>query len=215
MRTLAIVQARTNSSRLPGKVLQTLGNVPMIIFQLRRISKSKRINKIILATSDCESDNELARVVQKEGVSLFRGSLNDVLKRYWDCAKDQPYDAIVRLTGDCPFSDPQLIDEIVEEFSKDEFDYISNCSDDNQLSVPDGFDIEIFRLSALKQAHQNAKLDYQREHVTPWMRSKESNLLWKHYRHSPIRTYYRVTVDDPVDWHQQNLDHNPTHYSSL
>ena len=199
MKTLAIVQARTNSSRLPGKVLQTLGSMPMILFQLRRISKSKGIDKVILATSDSESDNELARVVQEAGFSLFRGSLNDVLKRYWDCAKDESYDTIVRLTGDCPFTDPKLIDEIVEEFSKSELDYLSNCADGAHLSVPDGFDIEIFRLSTLKKAHEHATLDFEREHVTPWMRSERANLSWKHYRHSPIRPYYRVTVDDPVD----------------
>ena len=199
MKTLAIVQARTNSSRLPGKVLLPLGDMPMILFQLRRISKSKEVNKVILATSDNKSDDKLAKIVHEERFSLFRGSLNDVLKRYWDCAKDKSYDTIVRLTGDCPFTDPKLIDEIVKEFLKSDLDYLSNCADGSQLSVPDGFDIEIFKLSTLKKANANAKLNYEREHVTPWMRSKEANLSWKHYRHEPIRPYYRVTVDDPID----------------
>ena len=102
MKTLAIVQARTSSSRLPGKVLLPLGDIPMILFQLARISKSKAISKVVVATSENESDNELAKIVYEAGFPLFRGSLNDVLKRYWDCAKDESCEAIVRLTGDCP-----------------------------------------------------------------------------------------------------------------
>ena len=98
MKTLAIVQARTNSSRLPGKVLLPLGDTPMIIFQLQRISKSKSVDKIILATSSNESDDNLSALVLEKGFPLFRGSLNDVLKRYWDCAKKESYDAIIRLT---------------------------------------------------------------------------------------------------------------------
>jgi glutamate-1-semialdehyde 2,1-aminomutase len=199
MTTIAIVQARTSSSRLPGKVLMPLEGVPMIRFQLERIGRCNRIDRLVLATSSDPSDDALAEEVSQAGVTVFRGELNDVLERFRACAANETAKVVVRLTGDCPLADPALIDELVEAFHSGGWDYLSNSADDQQLTVPDGFDVEVFKASLLERAAVEAQLPSEREHVTPWMRSKDAGLRWGHYRHLPNRPYYRVTVDDPVD----------------
>ena len=199
MRTLAIVQARTSSSRLPGKVLMPLADTPMILYQLERIKRCNSIDRIILATSSNADDDILDSTVRAAGFPVFRGSLHDVLERFRACVVSEHANTVVRLTGDCPLTDPKLIDELVGEFFREDWDYLANCAVGNQLSVPDGFDAEVFRTELLERAALEAKLPSEREHVTPWFRSESAGLRWGHYRHEPVRPYYRVTVDDPVD----------------
>ena len=115
-RVIAIIQARTTSTRFPGKVLMPLSKWPMIIYQLNRIKKSKNIDDLILATSNDKSDDLLSRIVKEEGFKVFRGDLEDVLLRFNECALQEKADIVVRLTGDNPLTDPSLIDEIIEEF---------------------------------------------------------------------------------------------------
>ena len=199
MTTLAIVQARTSSSRLPGKVLLPISGKPMILHQLERLRRSQRLDRIVLATSANGSDNQLAEVVMGAGFSVFRGDLLDVLERFRACAALEQASTVVRLTGDCPLSDPALIDELVAAFAAGGWDYLANCVDEQRLSVPDGFDAEVFRAELLQRAALEARLPSEREHVTPWFRSESAGLRWGHFRHQPLRPYYRVTVDDPAD----------------
>jgi glutamate-1-semialdehyde 2,1-aminomutase len=199
MTTLAIIQARTSSSRLPGKVLLPLLGVPLILFQLERLRRCNRIDRLVLATSSDPSDDDLADQVAQAGVTVFRGDLNDVLERFRSCAAREQASVVVRITGDCPLADPALIDELVEAFHNGEWDYLANCADEQKLTVPDGFDAEVFKADLLERAAAEARLPSEREHVTPWMRSAAAGLHWGHFCHQPARTYYRVTVDDPVD----------------
>jgi glutamate-1-semialdehyde 2,1-aminomutase len=199
MTTLAIVQARTSSSRLPGKVLLPLQGQPMILFQLERLRRCKQIDRLVLATSSDPSDDVLADQVAQAGVALFRGDLNDVLERFRACAAREHASVVVRLTGDCPLADPALIDELLHAFNSGDWDYLANCADEQQLTVPDGFDAEVFKADLLERAAVEARLPSEREHVTPWMRSATAGLRWGHFRHEHVRPYYRVTVDDPVD----------------
>ena len=199
MTTLAIVQARTSSSRLPGKVLLPIGDKPMVLYQLERLKRCRRIDRLVLATSDHSSDDTLAAVVSAAGFSVFRGELDDVLERFRACSAQEHASTVVRLTGDCPLSDPWLIDELLEAFKQDNWDYLANCVDDQLLSVPDGFDAEVFRAELLEEAARDARLPSEREHVTPWFRSNRPGLRWGHFRHQPMRPYYRVTVDDQTD----------------
>ena len=199
MTTLAIVQARTSSSRLPGKVLLPIGGKPMVTYQLERLQRCQRIDRLVLATSNHHSDDILADVVKASGFKVFRGGLEDVLGRFRACSAQEQATTVVRLTGDCPLSDPMLIDELVEAYEDGDWDYLTNCADQTELSVPDGFDVEVFRADLLDRAAREAKLPSEREHVTPWFRSDRAGLRWRHFRHQPIRPYYRVTVDDPVD----------------
>jgi len=199
MTTLAILQARTSSSRLPGKVMLPLLGAPMILFQLNRLRRCKQVDRLVLATSNDPSDDDLAEKVAKAGVTVFRGDLDDVLERFRACAEQEQAKVVVRLTGDCPFADPALVDELVEAFQSGGWDYLANCADEQQLTVPDGFDAEVFKASLLESAAVEARLPSEREHVTPWMRSAAADLRWGHFRHQPVRPYYRVTVDDPID----------------
>ena len=199
MSTLAIVQARTSSSRLPSKVLLPIGAKPMVLYQLERIERCTRLDRLVLATSDDSSDDLLANVVSAAGITVFRGDLGDVLERFRACSAKEQATTVVRLTGDCPLSDPALIDELVAAFTDGGWDYLSNCADEQQLSVPDGFDAEVFRADLLEHAAREALLPSEREHVTPWFRSDRAGLHWAHFRHQPARPYFRVTVDDSVD----------------
>ena len=199
MTTLAIVQARTSSSRLPGKVLLPIGEKPMVLYQLERLQRCRRLDRLVLATSDQRSDDTLAELVSAAGFTVFRGDLHDVLERFRACAVQEQASTVVRLTGDCPLSDPELIDELLEAFAEGNWDYLGNSVDEQQLSVPDGFDAEVFRAELLNRAARAAQLPSEREHVTPWFRTDRAGLRWGHFRHQPVRPYYRVTVDDPVD----------------
>ena len=200
MRIIAIVQARTNSSRLPGKVLKPIQGIPLIIHLLKRVSYSKKITKAVLATSNQSFDDDLVNIVKKYNFQTFRGSLNDVLKRYSDCSRKEKADAIIRITGDCPLIDASLIDELIEEFIAGNWDYLGNSIDEKNLTVPDGFDIEIFKSFILYLTSQKAILSSEREHVTPWMRNSKNKVKWKHYEHKVKYPFYRLTVDDQVDF---------------
>ena len=166
MKILAIIQARCNSSRLPNKILKKIGDVESIIFQYKRIKKSKNLDDIIVATSDTTSDDKLIKVLKKNNIKYFRGSEKDVLSRFYNCAKNKKVDAVVRLTADCPLIDFTIIDKVIELFKSKKLDYASNIT---PPTFPDGMDVEIFKFSILKKTLKNTKNKYDREHVTPYM----------------------------------------------
>ena len=153
MKIVAIVQARLGSKRLPNKVLAPIGDTPLIEFLLNRLSKSDHISEIVLATSTNEINDQLASVVENLGYRVVRGSENDVLQRYVDTAKATNADVVVRITGDCPFVDPQLVDQMLSDFLLSNIDYFSNTE---PPTYPDGFDIEIFSTSALLRSSEIA-----------------------------------------------------------
>ncbi|MBI96476.1 glutamate-1-semialdehyde aminotransferase [bacterium] len=200
MKIIIIVQARTSSSRLPGKVLLPILNRPLIIHLLDRVALSNKISKLILATSTDPTDDKLAKLVSDYDYNVYRGSLDDVLDRFYKCAKYESASDIVRITGDCPLIDPELINELIDEYFKGDWDYIGNSINPNKLTVPDGFDIEIFKFSSLEKANNYSLLPSEREHVTPWMRKRSSNLRWRHYTHNFKCPDYRLTVDDEKDF---------------
>jgi spore coat polysaccharide biosynthesis protein SpsF len=166
-RVVAILQARVSSSRLPGKVLMPLAGGPMINFMIERICRSNSIDELVLATSDEASDDPLVQAVDKMGVRVVRGSLNDVLARFALAADVTNPEIVVRLTGDCPLIDPLLIDRVVALISEGDALYASNCV---PPSYPDGLDCEAFRVELLSAAMKDASLPSDREHVTPWIR---------------------------------------------
>ena len=126
IKTLAIVQARMGSSRFPGKVLKEINGKYLIQILLYRLSLSKKIDKIVLATTKKAEDDKLANEVNKLGFDVFRGSENNVLSRYYNAAKKYQPDTIIRVTGDCPIIDPELVDKIISSYQKNNVDYISN-----------------------------------------------------------------------------------------
>ena len=199
-KVVAIVQARSSSKRLPRKVLLELGGMPLIVYLLRRIVRAKELDAVILATSCDASDDELVRVVEEEGIPVYRGALNDVLKRYIECAEANDAEIVVRVTGDCPLVDSQIIDEMVRSFKADSAGYMSNCLNEDEIAVPDGFDVEVFGIQHLRDADRYAKKQSEREHVTPWIRSKEAGIECRHFKYLDKSFDYRLTVDEAVDY---------------
>ena len=171
-KVVAIVQARIGSKRLPGKVLRMIEGKPLIEILFYRLSRSKAIDKIILATSNHRDNNELATTVEKMGYDVFRGSEQDVLDRYYHAAKKYRPDIVVRITGDCPIIDPTVVDSVVELLINNDLDYASNVE---PPTYPDGLDVEAFLFSALERAHTKATNDFEREHVTPYIRDSGKN----------------------------------------
>jgi glutamate-1-semialdehyde 2,1-aminomutase len=166
MKIIAIIQARVGSIRLPNKVMKQINGIPMIELLLTRLSKSKKINKIILATSINKNNFPLVKKVEKLGYSCEQGSENDVLDRYFQTAKTYNPEIVIRITGDCPLVDPILVDAFISKFEKLDVDYLSNTK---PPTYPDGLDIEIMTFASLKNAWKNAKTSFHREHVTPYI----------------------------------------------
>ncbi|MDC1182320.1 glycosyltransferase family protein [Planktomarina temperata] len=197
MNILAILQARTNSTRLPRKVLMKILGEPMILQQLRRIKESKLLDDIIVATSNEPCDDELAMVCSAAGYRVFRGSLDDVLDRFTQAIKSEKADHIVRLTGDCPLADSNVIDAIISRHLECDSDYTSNTLNP---TYPDGLDAEVMKVSALLNAWEHATLPSHREHVTPYIYQHPENFILESYEHSEDLSRMRWTVDEKEDF---------------
>ncbi|MES2208440.1 MAG: aminotransferase class III-fold pyridoxal phosphate-dependent enzyme [Pseudomonadota bacterium] len=167
MKIVALVQARMGSTRLPNKVMKPIGGVPMIELLLSRLSRAKEISQIVVATSIDKRNEPLVKHVCKLGYACEQGSENDVLDRFVRAAEAHQADVVVRITGDCPLVDPELVDEVIREFKAANVDYFSNIA---PPTYPDGLDIEVCTFKALKKAHQETKKPFDREHVTPYLR---------------------------------------------
>jgi glutamate-1-semialdehyde 2,1-aminomutase len=167
MKVLAIVQARMGSTRLPNKVMREVAGISLIELLLTRLSQSKSIDQIVVATSTDSKNTPLVNHVASLGYQSFQGSENDVLERFYLAAQQFAGDIIIRITGDCPLIDPQLVEDAIQQFEKSGVDYLSNS---NPPTFPDGLDIEIFTFSSLQRAHNETNVLRDREHVTPYIR---------------------------------------------
>lgn len=168
----------------------------MVVFMAERVAQSAALDAVILATSNEASDDSLAQAATAHGLRVFRGPLDDVLGRFAMVQAQANADVIVRMTGDCPLADPQVIDNLIALRAAKEADYANNVS---PRSFPHGLDCEVFTADALARAHANARNAYDREHVTPWMRSDEAALRTANLHQSPDMSRLRVTVDHPED----------------
>lgn len=196
MKVVAIVQARMGSTRLPNKVMKQIGQVPMIELLLQRLSRSKEVHQIVLATSTDVRNNPLAEHVQKLGYCCVRGSEDDVLQRYVDAARQSQACVVVRITGDCPLVDPVLVDKAIEKFKIASVDYLSNVA---PATYPDGLDIEVFSLNALERAGSETAEPMDHEHVTPYLRRPglfKTQVMCNDEDLSSLRW----TVDEPTDF---------------
>jgi glutamate-1-semialdehyde 2,1-aminomutase len=192
---VAIVQARMGSVRFPGKVMQLLANKTVIEILIERLKKAKTIDEIVVATTTDISDDALVRLLECNKISVIRGDRDDVLGRYVKAAEMSKAQIVVRITGDCPLVDSELVDDLVKEYLSSGVDYVSNI---DPPSFPDGLDIEVFSYEALIMANAGAKGKNQREHVTPFLRN---NKLFrkKTVTHSEDLSRYRWTIDEPAD----------------
>ena len=196
MKTVAIVQARMGSTRLPNKVMKPINGRPMIELLLERLARSTELDQIIVATSTSDRNQPLADHVEELGYVCVRGSEDDVLDRFVVAARQVGAEVVVRITGDCPLIDPHLVDNAIREFFLKKVDYVSNTV---PATYPDGLDIEVFSTLALERASLEAHESFDREHVTPYLRRpklfKTSTIV-----NAEDLSSMRWTVDEPADF---------------
>ena len=196
MKYIAIVQARTNSTRLRNKIMKKILNKTVIEILLKRLSKSKLIDKIIVATTKNKSDDKLVNLLKKLNFDFYRGSEKNVLKRFFDVSKIYKAKSIIRITGDCPLIEPKIVDRVIKLFEKNQVDY---CSNINPRTFPKGLDVEVFTQKALEYSLKKAKKINDFEHVTTIMRKskkiKKANLFSK-----KKLSNIRVTLDEKIDF---------------
>jgi len=166
--TVAIIQARMTSSRLPGKVLVDLGGKPLIERMIARVRRARTLDALWIATTTRPTDDPVAALCERLDVPVHRGDEHDVLARFQGAARRAGADVLVRLTADCPMSDPALIDEVVSVYAQGDVDYVSNVL---VRTYPDGLDVEAFSRAALEEAAAKAMQPFHREHVTPWLQT--------------------------------------------
>ena len=165
MRTVAIIQARMQATRLPGKVLADLEGKPVLRRVVDRARRASTLDAVVVATSDNPADDVLAGFCREFGTDCFRGSRDDVLDRYRRAAECFQAEVVVRLTADCPLLDPQVIDRVVRAYGQGEFDYVSNAL---ECTYPDGLDTEVFSYKSLERAWREARRQSEREHVSSY-----------------------------------------------
>ena len=196
MNIIAIVQARMGSSRLPNKVFLPLEGKPVLEHVIDRLRLCKLLNGIVVATSAELNDDSVARWCEEKEVNIFRGSLNDVLDRYYGAASKIKADVIVRITADCPAIDPNIVDEVVTGFLAGEYDAYGLSGE-----FPDGLDCQVFSFSAIEKAWREATLTSDREHVGPYIEKTRPEL----FKQGGLRKFnglahHRWTLDEPCDY---------------
>lgn len=204
MKVLAITQARYGSTRLPAKILKEVNGQTLLEIHLRRILQSKSIDKLKIATTDEEGSKFIVAVADKVGVEYFKGSVEDVLSRFYGTAASEKPDYVIRLTSDCPLIDPSVIDDVVSFAVAHDYDYVRT----DPKSFPDGLDTEVMKFSALEKAYKEANMTSEREHVTPYIwknGTAEGGEMFKSYKlQNKLGDYdaniYRITIDEPEDF---------------
>ena len=187
-----------SSTRLPGKVLAEVAGAPMILRQIERLQRCKRLRQIVVATSDQPGDDVLADCLGTAGVPVFRGALDDVLGRFIGALDTfGPTRTVVRLTADCPLTDPKVIDDTLDLHIRSGVDYTSNTA--ARRSFPKGLDIEVFEAVALRVAAAETQDPYDREHVTPFLYNNPKRFRIATHEQAADEGEVRWTVDRPDD----------------
>jgi len=194
---LGILQARTSSRRLPGKVLKPILGRPMLERQIERLRRARRMEGLVVATSDDATDDPIAALCRSLAVDCFRGSLDDVLDRFYQAALRSAADTVVRLTGDCPLADPGVIDALIALHASGGYDYTSNTL---TRSYPDGLDAEVASMPCLEAAWREATLPSEREHVTPFIYHHPERFRLGSLVQSTDLSGLRWVVDEPDDF---------------
>ena len=194
---IAVLQARASSRRLPGKVLKPILGKPMLQHQIERILRAKQIAKLVLATSINPEDYAVAGIGDACGVGVYRGSLDDVLDRFYRAAEPYKPSHVVRLTGDCPLADPAIIDAVTLFAVEGQYDYASNAI---PPTFPDGLDVEVASFEALAAAWREATEKSDREHVMPFLHRQPERFRLGNYENETDLSGLRWTVDEPADF---------------
>lgn len=194
---VGIIQARLGSSRLPGKTLMPLWESKTTLeLMIERLKPSTTLTRIVVATTTLEEDDPIEATCSRIGAHCFRGSSADVLSRYYAAALKFNADHIVRLTGDCPLQDYEVVDRLVSQYLNSNIDYAANAL---QPTYPNGFDAEIFSMTALRTAFENATLPSDREHVTPYLYGHPDLFQIANFPYHRNVSHIRLTLDEPAD----------------
>jgi spore coat polysaccharide biosynthesis protein SpsF len=202
VRTAVVVQARTGSTRLPGKVLLPLAGVPALLRMLERVLAARTRFDLVVATTDRPEDDGLVALVHRFGVRVFRGHPTDLLDRHYRAALAARAEVVVKIPSDCPLVDPEAIDRVLSAFLADpaRYDFVSNL---HPPSWPDGNDVEVMTFAALEQAFRTAAAPHEREHTTPFLwdrpeRFRVGNVEWG--TGLDLSMSHRLTLDYPDDY---------------
>ena len=198
LKIVASIEARMTSSRLPGKVLMQADGKPLLQHMVERIRKAKLVDEIVVATTINDSDSPIVELCNQLGIKVFRGSEDDVLQRVLDAHQSLNSDVIVELTGDCPLIDPEVIDQVVQEYLNSDIDYVSNA---HVRSYPDGYDVQVFSFSVLNKVNEKVKSKEDREHVSLYIYKSGEFTLKAVVAEEEIRwPELRVTLDNKGDY---------------
>ncbi|OAT80984.1 acylneuraminate cytidylyltransferase [Bacillus sp. MKU004] len=197
MKIVGIIQARMGSTRLPGKIMKKVNDKSLLDYQLERVKRSNILDEIVIATTTKEHDDFIVEFCENQKTKVYRGSEDNVLERYYYAAKEANADIVVRMTSDCPLIDPEIIDHVISNYLDSDFDYVSNTQ---IRTYPRGMDTEVFSFSVLEQAYLNAKKEYEKEHVTPFIYLNPSIYSIGQVENNQDYSKYRLTVDTPEDF---------------
>jgi len=194
---VCIIQARMGSSRLPGKVMKKIDNKNHLLdFVINQLKSSKKIEKIVVATTNLKEDDLICSKLSSKNIDFFRGSSEDVLDRYYQCAKKFSINIIVRITADNPLIDPNIVDLVIDEFIHHKCDYASNTL---KRTFPYGTEVEVFSFKSLEKAWKNAKKPSEREHVTPFIYDIKNGFILYNVQQKQNLSFLRYTVDQNED----------------
>ncbi|PNE20156.1 hypothetical protein V511_10095 [Mesotoga sp. Brook.08.YT.4.2.5.1] len=193
----AIIQARLGSTRTPGKTMKLIADKPLLEYSVERAKQARYVDKVIVATTTSDKDNLISEWCKEKGIASFRGSEDDVLDRYFQTASYFKADIIVRITSDCPFVDPQIIDLLILTLKVFGAHYASNRI--KKRTWPHGLDTEVFTYEALENAWKDAREEREREHVTPYIIGHPELFKLIEVPLEEDLSRYRLTVDYPED----------------
>ena len=196
MKIVAIIQARINSSRLPNKVLHDLSGKSLLEHVVLRLKPSKKINKIVVATTTRLHDDQIEDLCKRLEIDCYRGSETNVLERYFEASELFKADIIIRITADDPFKDYRIIDNAIDILIEKKLDFVCN---NNPPTFPEGLDVEVITFEALKNSYLNATTDFQREHVTQYIHQNQSKYKIYNIQNASNLSDYRWTIDTLED----------------
>lgn len=201
LKVVCIIQARMGSTRLPGKVLLPLEGKAVILHDIDRVLAAKTIDAVVIATTTKSDDQKIVDTVAgyNPRVSVFRGSEEDVLDRYYKAAKEVQADVVIRITSDCPLIDPIIIDEVVTAFLRTpSIDYVANVL--GEYTFPNGMDVEVVAFSILEQLWKKTTDPFDREHVTVYIKKYPEQFITKNIKHAIDYSFHRWTLDEEKDF---------------
>jgi len=196
MSTMTIIQARSGSARLPGKIFLDIAGKPLLVRMVERVKAARLVGMVVVATTVDGEDDAVEKICEEHGISCFRGHPTDLLDRHYKCALLYHASTVLKIPSDCPLISPDIIDRVIHAFHKSGADYASNL---HPATYPDGNDVEVMRFSALGKAWKLASKDFEREHTTPY--------IWEHPNQFSILNVEWETGQDLSMSHRYTIDY--------